>query len=81
LNEHSIDWSFFALSTTPIQKLTIDYSFVYSTPGHLLASILPSLAHLTLSFEINYTSLENNWVCGFPLHQSLDIEQHGIGWT
>jgi hypothetical protein len=47
--EHSIDLSFFALSTTPIQKLAIDYSYLYSTPAHLLASFLPSLTHFTLT--------------------------------
>ena len=47
--EHSIDLSFFALSTAPIQKLTIDYSYLYSTPAHLLASFLPSLTHFTLT--------------------------------
>jgi hypothetical protein len=65
-NGHPIDWSFFALSTTPIQKLTIDYSYLRLTPGHLLASFLPSLTHFTLSFKIHYTSLESKRVCGLP---------------
>jgi hypothetical protein len=74
--EHSIDWSFFALSTTPIQKLTIDYYYLYSTPIHLLESFLPSLTHFTLSVQEEYSG-----VCGLTFYLFLDIEQHGIGWT
>jgi hypothetical protein len=43
-----VDLSFFTLSTSPIQKLKINYTYLYSTPLHLLASIFPSLTHLTL---------------------------------
>jgi hypothetical protein len=78
VDEHSIDWCFFALSTTPIQKLTIDYSYLYSTPAHLLASFLPSLTHFTLTVFSYITVLENEGVCGLPLYLLLDIEQHGV---
>ena len=44
----SVDLSFFTLSTTPIQKLAIDHSYLYSTPVTLLASIFPSLTHLRM---------------------------------
>jgi hypothetical protein len=57
--QHSNDLSFFALSTTPIQKLMIDYSYLYPTPVHLFASFLPSLTHFTLSFQHHFHSLEN----------------------
>jgi hypothetical protein len=67
-NEHSIDLSFFALSTTPIQKLTIDYSYLCSTPAHLLASFLPSLTHFTLTVGKSLTSFEHEGVCGIPLY-------------
>jgi hypothetical protein len=80
-NEHFIDLSFFALSTTPIQKLTIDYSYLKSTPVHLLASFLPSLTHFTLRAGPYLTSFDYEGVCGLPLYRLLDIEQHGIGWT
>jgi hypothetical protein len=60
---HSIDWSFFTLSTTPIQKLTVDYSQLYPTPGHLLASFLPSLTHFTLTVWRYYTFFEYEGVC------------------
>jgi F-box domain len=40
------DWSFFTLSTTPIQKLLIHYNVLYPKPGSLLVSIFPSLVHL-----------------------------------
>jgi hypothetical protein len=68
LSEHSIDLSFFALSTAPIQKLTIDYSYLYSTPGHLLASFLPSLTHFTLTVLSRYTVFKDEGVCGLPLY-------------
>jgi hypothetical protein len=67
-NKHSIDFSFFALSTTPIQKLKIDFSYLYSTPAHLLASFLPSLVHFTLSFPSHSTSFEHKWVCGLLVY-------------
>src|SRR6202035_1353508 len=63
-NEHSIDLSFFALSTTPIQRLTFDYSYLHSTPAHLLASFLHSLTHFTLTLWNYSTSFENERVCG-----------------
>jgi hypothetical protein len=66
--EHSVDWSFFALSTTPIQKLTIDYYYLYPTPAHLLASFLPSLTHFTLTVWKNHTFFKNEGVCGLPLY-------------
>jgi hypothetical protein len=44
----SVDLSFFTLSTAPIQKLEIDYICLYSAPLQPLASIFPSLTHLTL---------------------------------
>jgi len=63
LYNDSIDLSFFALSTTPIQKLTIDYSHLSLTPGHLLASFLPSLTHFTLTAWKSTSFLA---VCGLP---------------
>jgi len=44
----SVGLSFFALSTAPIRKLTINCSYLYSTPVTLLASIFPSLTHLRM---------------------------------
>jgi hypothetical protein len=61
-NERSIDFSFFALSTNPIQKLSIDYSYLCPTPVHLLASFLPSLTHFTLTVE------KTKEVCELPLY-------------
>jgi hypothetical protein len=65
-NKLTIDFSFFALSTTPIQKLSIDYSYLNSTPAHLLASFLPSLTHFTLTVLSRYTVFKNKGVCGLP---------------
>jgi hypothetical protein len=79
--DHGIDLNFFALSTTPIQKLTIDYCYLYRTPGHLLASFLPSLTHFTLTVWEHKIYFKNEGVCGLPLYLLLDIEQHGIVWT
>jgi hypothetical protein len=64
---NSIDFSIFALSTTPIQKFTIDYSCLNPIPGRLFASFLPSLTHITLSFQYYCHSLEMAEVCGLPL--------------
>jgi hypothetical protein len=55
-NEDSVDLSFFALSTTPIQKLQIEYTFVYPKPGKLLASIFPSLTRLSLQAIHSFSS-------------------------
>jgi hypothetical protein len=49
-----VDLSFFTLSTAPIQKLMIDYTYLHSTPLQLLASIFPSLTHLTLRYTPEY---------------------------
>jgi len=67
-NKHPIDFSFFALSTTPIKKLTIDYSFLYSTPGRLLASFLPSLTHFTLTVLRYDTPFKFRGVSGLYLY-------------
>jgi hypothetical protein len=48
LNIDSIDLSFFTLSTTPIQKLSIDFDMLYPKPVSLLVSTLPSLVHLVV---------------------------------
>ena len=47
---YNITLDFFALSTAPIQKLTIHYNVLYhrAKPGQLRA-LFPSLAHLTLT--------------------------------
>jgi len=45
---YSFDFSFFALSTAPIQKLNIPYNILSREPVSLLASIFPSLVHLIL---------------------------------
>jgi hypothetical protein len=44
----STDFSFFTLSTTPIQKFQIDIEMLYPKPGSLLVSIFPSLVHLVV---------------------------------
>jgi hypothetical protein len=53
---HSTDWSFFTLSTTPIQNLTIDYNMLYPKPGSFLASMFPSLVYLDVyAFNVEWT--------------------------
>ena len=42
----STDWSLFALSATPIQRLQIHYDILYPKPVSLLVSTFPSLVHL-----------------------------------
>ena len=48
LTADSVDWSFFTLSTTPIQKLWIHYNMLYPKPVSLLVSIFPCLEYLWL---------------------------------
>jgi hypothetical protein len=45
---NSVDLSFFTRSTAPIQKIVIDYTYLYPKSGQLLASIFPSLTHLSI---------------------------------
>jgi hypothetical protein len=66
--ETPTDLSFFALSTTPIRKLAIDYSYLGLTPVHLLASFLPSLEHFTLTVISHKTVFKDEGVCGLPLY-------------
>jgi F-box domain len=55
----SID--FFTLSTTPIQKLKINFDILYSKPVSLLVSILPSLMHLELySYDVVFMFVLSN---------------------
>jgi F-box domain len=54
--EDPIDFSMFTLSTAPIRKLHIAYRLLYPTPGSHLASIFPSLEHLTIeAFDVNFS--------------------------
>jgi hypothetical protein len=48
LKHSSIDLSFLTLSTTPIQKLCIDYDMLFPKPVSLLVSTFPSLVHLVV---------------------------------
>jgi F-box-like len=66
--DDSIDLGVLALSTTPIQKLTIDYSSLYPTPVHLLASFLPSLTHFTLTVSSCPTVFKDEVVCELPFY-------------
>jgi hypothetical protein len=60
-NEDPIDFSFFTLSTAPIQKLYIPYAYLHPRRGSFLASIFPSLVHLVVYIH------PVNWpVCGSP---------------
>jgi hypothetical protein len=44
----SVDLIFFTRSKAPIQKLIINYTYLYPKSGQLLASIFPSLTHLNI---------------------------------
>jgi hypothetical protein len=44
----SVDLIFFTRSTAPIQRITIDYTYLYPKSGQLLASIFPSLTCLNI---------------------------------
>jgi hypothetical protein len=51
--EDPIDLNFFTLSTAPIRKVALLYMDLRSTPEQLLASIFPSLVHLTIHMKLN----------------------------
>jgi len=59
------DWSFFTLSTTPIQKFQIDINMLYPKTGSFLVSIFPSLVHLV----VHICSME--WPVRVPLCLSI----------
>jgi hypothetical protein len=75
--DNGIDLSVFTLSTTPIQKLEIETTFLYpTTPGPLMAQIFPSLTHLS----VQSTDLET--VCDliyFYLNDALNM-YYAIGF-
>jgi F-box domain len=58
---HSTDLSYFTLSTTPVQKLKIDYDMLYLKPVSLLVSIFPTLVHLVV------WSRDREWTVCVPL--------------
>jgi hypothetical protein len=62
-HERSIDLNIFTLATTPIQKLKIDYSYLHPNPGHLLASVFPSLTYLKMSTGRMPAIVINHEVC------------------
>ena len=58
VDKDSVDLSFFALSTSSIQKLQIDYTFIYPRPGQVLASNLPSLTRLSIHQARDISEME-----------------------
>jgi hypothetical protein len=48
-----VDISFFTLSNSPIQKLKIDYSYLYPKSGQYLTSIFSSLTTLEITANTN----------------------------
>ena len=50
--EEPINLDFFTRSTAPIRRLSISYCYLQSTPEQRLASIFPSLVHLTIRMDI-----------------------------
>jgi hypothetical protein len=64
-NIDSTDWSFFTLSTTPIQRLFIHYDMLYPKPVSLLVSTFLSLVHL----DVEACGME--WIVRVPLCLSI----------
>jgi hypothetical protein len=50
--DHDFDYS--VLSAAPIRKLWISYEFLFPKPAPILASITPSLVHLSMSFPDHF---------------------------
>ena len=62
-HKRSIDLSFFALVITQIQKLEIYYFYLYSMPGHLIASTFSSLTCLKMLTGAMFAISKNHGVC------------------
>jgi hypothetical protein len=62
LDIDSTDWSFFTLSTTPIQKLSFHFTRLYPKSVSLLVSIFPSLVHLYV-YACNVEWIERVRLC------------------
>jgi hypothetical protein len=54
----SVDSNDYTLSTTPIWKLMISFSFLYPNCGYILTSIFPSLAHLNIGIYSSLFSMQ-----------------------
>jgi hypothetical protein len=52
-DNNPVDISFFTLSNSPIQKLKIDYSYLYPKSGQYLASIFSSLTLLEIATNLH----------------------------
>jgi hypothetical protein len=57
--ETSADLSIFTLSTVPLQKLTIDCSYLYPRSEGFIASIFPSLKELTFFISLRNTDISH----------------------
>ena len=57
--EESVDFSFFTLSTVPIQKFTVDFSHLYPKSGQLLASIFPSLTYIKITAYVSFLFIQS----------------------
>jgi hypothetical protein len=73
---HIPSLDFFTLSTAPIQKLklAITSHFIYTTPVEFLASIFPSLTHLSICLELE-VCLDVVRAPLFSFLESLDIKK------
>ena len=60
-----VDFSIFTLSTALIRKLHINYSGLYHTTGSHLASISPSLEHLTIEYDDIHGVVRIPYICLF----------------
>jgi hypothetical protein len=69
VDRDSIDWNFFTLSTAPIRELSTNLDFLYDKPVEFLASLFPSLVHLSVFMALmDYEDVRR------PFFLSLDIE-------
>ena len=82
-HEDPVDLSFFTLATAPIQKLSIDYSYLHPKTGHCLASIFPSLRHFTMRIVQLVAFSKDKEVCSDSLiiTNLWDFEHYAIGCT
>jgi hypothetical protein len=82
-HKRSIDLSFFALVITQIQKLEIYYFYLYSMPGHLIASTFSSLTCLKMLTGAMFAISKNHGVCwtSLTIISLWNIEYLAIDWA
>ena len=80
ISEYPVNLDFFTLSTAPIRRLAIFYCYLHTTPEQLLASIFPSLVHLTIHMKLYRRELSEEVRAPFSQFPSHSIFMSSFGF-